>query len=120
TNPRQRRYCDVAKSSARTLLELINDILDFSKIEAGRLELDSTDFDLHESIEGVAQILGERAEKKGLELICGLGRDVPHAVTGDPVRLRQVVMNLLSNAVKFTDKGSVILDASVTELTEVE
>ena len=63
-NAHQKRYCEVAKSSARSLLELINDILDFSKIEAGKLELDSTDFDLHEAIESVVQILGEKAEKK--------------------------------------------------------
>ena len=72
-NPQQARYCEVAKSSARALLELINDILDFSKIEAGKLELDATDFDLHEAIEGVVQMLGDRAEKKKIELVCGVG-----------------------------------------------
>jgi len=117
-NPQQRRYCDVAKSSARSLLELINDILDFSKIEAGKLELDAADFDLHELVENVTQMLGERAEKKQVELICGVGRDVPRHVTGDPMRLRQVVLNLLSNAIKFTDKGEVVFDAALEEETD--
>ncbi len=116
-NPQQRRYCDVAKGSARSLLELINDILDFSKIEAGKLELDTTDFDLHELIEGVTQMLGERAEKKRIELVCGVGRDVPRHVSGDPMRLRQVVLNLLSNAIKFTEKGEVVFDAALEEQT---
>jgi signal transduction histidine kinase/DNA-binding response OmpR family regulator len=117
-NPQQRRYCDVAKSSARSLLELINDILDFSKIEAGKLELDTTDFDLHQVIEGVTQMLGERAEKKRIELICGLGEGVPRIVSGDPVRLRQVIVNLMTNAIKFTDSGEVVLDVVLDAMLE--
>jgi signal transduction histidine kinase/DNA-binding response OmpR family regulator len=107
TNPQQRRYCDLAKVSAHSLLDLINDVLDFSKIEAGKLELESADFDLHEAVEGVAQVLTERAGKKNLELICGIDADAPRFVTGDAVRFRQVLTNLVSNAVKFTDRGEV-------------
>jgi signal transduction histidine kinase/CheY-like chemotaxis protein/HPt (histidine-containing phosphotransfer) domain-containing protein len=117
-NQRQRRYCDIAKSSARSLVELINDILDFSKIEAGKLDLDSTDFDLHEAVEAIPQILGERAQQKGVELLCRVHPAVPRIVGGDPVRLRQVVLNLVSNAVKFTDKGEVIIDARVESETD--
>jgi len=116
-NMQQRRYCDVAKSSARSLLELINDILDFSKIEAGKLELDSTVFDLHELIESVATMFGERAEKKNLELVCGVGGDLPAMASGDPMRLRQVLTNLVSNALKFTDRGEVVINAAVQEQT---
>jgi CheY-like chemotaxis protein/HPt (histidine-containing phosphotransfer) domain-containing protein len=114
----QRRYCDVAKSSAHTLLDLINDILDFSKIEAGKLELDATDYDLHDIVESVVQMLGEHAEKKKLELICDIGADVPRMVNGDPVRLRQVVLNLTTNAIKFTDTGEVIVKARVESQTD--
>jgi signal transduction histidine kinase/DNA-binding response OmpR family regulator/HPt (histidine-containing phosphotransfer) domain-containing protein len=117
-NAQQRRYCDIAKSSARSLVELINDILDFSKIEAGKLELDNTDFNLHEVIEGVPQIMGERAQKKGIELLCRMDAAVPRMAGGDPVRLRQVILNLVSNAVKFTDKGEVVVDASVETQTD--
>jgi signal transduction histidine kinase/CheY-like chemotaxis protein/HPt (histidine-containing phosphotransfer) domain-containing protein len=119
-NVQQRRYCEIAKSSARSLLELINDILDFSKIEAGKLELDSTDFDLHDLLEGVTQMFGERAEKKGIELGCSVGRDVPRAVTGDPVRLRQVILNLVSNAIKFTESGEVVISVAVNEQNETK
>ncbi len=114
-NTQQRRYCDVAKSSARSLLELINDILDFSKIEAGKLEMETAPFDLHEAIESVAGMFGERAEKKKIELICGLSPDVPRMVNGDPVRLRQVLMNLISNALKFTERGEVVIRAALEE-----
>ncbi len=117
-NQQQRRYCDIAKSSARSLVDLINDILDFSKIEAGKLELDNTDFDLHEAVEGVPQIMGERAQKKGIELLCRVDPAVPRIVGGDPVRLRQVVLNLVSNAVKFTERGEVIVDVRVDSETE--
>jgi signal transduction histidine kinase/DNA-binding response OmpR family regulator/HPt (histidine-containing phosphotransfer) domain-containing protein len=116
-NVQQRRYCDVAKTSARALLELINDILDFSKIEAGKLELDSTVFDLHEVIEGVATMFGERASQKKIELVCGVAKEVPPMVNGDPVRVRQVLTNLVSNALKFTEQGEVVISVSVAEET---
>ena len=109
TSPQQRRYCDVAKVSAHSLLELINDTLDFSKIEAGKLELDSTDFNLCEVVENVTQMFGERAQKKGLELYCAIDPRVPSRVRGDPVRLRQVIVNLVNNALKFTERGEVSL-----------
>jgi CheY-like chemotaxis protein/nitrogen-specific signal transduction histidine kinase len=117
-NQQQRRYCDIAKSSARSLVELINDILDFSKIEAGKLELDNTDFNLHEVVESVTQIMGDRAQNKGVELLCRVHPTVPRIVGGDPVRLRQVIMNLASNAVKFTDKGEVVVDARLENQTD--
>jgi signal transduction histidine kinase/DNA-binding response OmpR family regulator/HPt (histidine-containing phosphotransfer) domain-containing protein len=116
-NAQQARYCEIAKGSARSLLELINDILDFSKIEAGKLELDAIDFDLHNVIEGVVQMLGERAEKKRLELLCGVGADVPQIVNGDPMRIRQVILNLMSNAIKFTDCGEVVIAVAVESQT---
>ena len=109
----QRRYCEVAKSSARSLLELINDILDFSKIEAGKFEIDCNDFNLHEVVEGVTQMLGERAQQKNIELLCSVDKDVPAIVAGDSVRLRQVLLNLMSNAVKFTEKGDVLVTATL-------
>jgi signal transduction histidine kinase/CheY-like chemotaxis protein/HPt (histidine-containing phosphotransfer) domain-containing protein len=117
-NAQQRRYCNVAKSSGRALLELINDILDFSKIEAGKLEIDSADFDLHEMIQTTVQMLGEHAEKKHLELVCNLGSHVPQVVNGDPARLRQVIANLISNAVKFTQHGEVVLETALESETE--
>ena len=117
-NVQQRRYCDIAKASARSLLELINDILDFSKIEAGKLDLDATDFNLHDVIEGVTQIVGERAEKKKLELACGVAAEVPRIVSGDAMRLRQVIVNLVSNAIKFTERGEVVIHAVLEDQTE--
>ena len=105
--PTQHEYLDMVRSSAETLLELLNDILDFSKIEAGRLELEHIDFDLRDLLGDTMQALGVRAHGRGLELALQIRPDVPDALTGDPHRLRQVVVNLVGNALKFTEEGEV-------------
>ena len=105
----QREYLEMAKASAESLLALLNDILDFSKIEAGKLELEEIDFDLRSAMETAADILAVRAREKGLELTCHIKPEVPTALVGDPVRLRQVLVNLAGNAIKFTEEGEVII-----------
>jgi PAS domain S-box-containing protein len=108
----QREYLLALQESSEALLSLINDVLDFSKIEAGKLDLDSSIFDLHESLGDTTKWLAMRAHGKGLELACHIRPEVPVAVVGDQARLRQVVVNLLGNAIKFTDHGEVILDVA--------
>jgi signal transduction histidine kinase/DNA-binding response OmpR family regulator len=110
-NDQQRDYLKVVEQSGEALLDLINDILDFSKIEAGKIFLDPTAFNLHEIIGDIMKSLAVRAHEKGLELACHIESDVPAAVAGDRVRLRQVLVNLVGNAIKFTDRGEVIVDA---------
>jgi PAS domain S-box-containing protein len=107
--PEQRDYLGSVKFSADALLILINDILDFSKIEAGKLELDTTEFNLRDSLEPTFRALTLRANEKHLELICRIDPNVPDSLTGDPGRLRQVLINLVGNAVKFTEQGEVTL-----------
>ena len=104
---RQRRYAVTIHESGTALLKIINDILDFSKIEAGKLELDRSPFCLREMIEEAVDVLWERAQSKNLELVCDVPPEMPTAVLGDALRLRQIVINLISNAVKFTDTGSI-------------
>ena len=105
----QRNYLKMVKMSADSLLNLLNDILDFSKIEARKLELEEIDFDLRTSLENAADMVAARAHAKGLELICHIKPDVPTALTGDPGRIRQIIVNLAGNAVKFTEKGHVVI-----------
>jgi signal transduction histidine kinase/HAMP domain-containing protein len=109
----QRGLADVVRSSGESLLTIINDILDFSKIEAGKMELEEAPFDLRECLESTLDVMALRAHEKGLDLVCDIAPDVPAAIAGDVTRLRQITLNLLSNAVKFTDRGEIVLAATL-------
>ncbi len=105
----------MAKTSADSLLALLNDILDFSKIEAGKLDLETIDFSLRDSMENVLRVLSVQAHQKKLELSCHVLPDTPDRLRGDPTRLRQILMNLVGNAVKFTAKGEVAVRVECEE-----
>ena len=105
----QRESLHLVRSSADTLLAVINDILDFSKIEAGRLDIECVPFELRSTLGTALKTLATRASDKALELACDIGEDVPEVLTGDPTRLRQVVLNLVGNSVKFTNSGEVVV-----------
>ncbi|MDI1282350.1 EAL domain-containing protein [Brevundimonas sp.] len=105
---RQKRYADVIAKSGQSLLSIINDILDFSKVEAGKLEMEAVPVDLTEVAEDVASLFMERAVSKGLDLAVFVDPRTP-VVSGDPVRLRQVLGNLANNAIKFTETGGVLI-----------
>ena len=108
-NVEQRRYLDTMINNGNALLELINSILDLAKVESGRLSLEALDFDLRELVEKVADTLAVRADEKGVELGVRIDHDVPTALVGDPLRLRQVLTNLVGNAIKFTQRGAVVI-----------
>jgi signal transduction histidine kinase/CheY-like chemotaxis protein len=110
--PVQREYAETIRSSADTLLTVINDVLDFSKIEAGKLTLEQLDFDLRETIESTLDMLAERAQAKGTELLMALPPEVPRFLHGDSGRLRQVLVNLVGNAIKFTEGGEVVVSVA--------
>jgi len=112
-NPEQRAYAETVRSSAEGLMQLINDILDFSKVEAGRLQLEELDFDLEEVFEGTLEMLAIRAHERGLDLDGQIMPGTPCRLTGDPSRLRQVLVNLIGNAIKFTKTGEVMVHAGV-------
>jgi PAS domain S-box-containing protein len=114
----QREYLETVQTSADNLLAIINNILDFSKIEAGKLELETVDFDLRRQMESVAAMLAVKAQEAGLELTCRIPPEVPTALTGDPVRLRQILVNLVGNAIKFSPQGEVGLGVHIVEETD--
>jgi two-component system sensor histidine kinase/response regulator len=113
--PEQTDYLQTSLHSAEALLFLLNDILDFSKIEAGRLELDSINFSLRNTIEDVAYTLARRAQDKGLEMACLVDPDLTSDLRGDPGRLRQILVNLVGNAIKFTHQGEIVIRAEPGE-----
>jgi len=106
-SPKQRDYLNKIDRAARSLLGILNDILDFSKVEAGMLTVEAVDFDLDLVMDDLAGLLAVKAHEKGLELLLDVAGDVPRRLTGDPLRLGQVLVNLAGNAVKFTQAGEV-------------
>ncbi|HUS05320.1 MAG TPA: response regulator [Bryobacteraceae bacterium] len=109
----QQEYLRTVRTSADSLLSILNDILDFSKIEAGKMALDPIDFHLRETISEIMKIKAVRSRRKGIELLWRCSPDVPHAVIGDPLRLRQILINLIGNAIKFTEQGEVLFNIQV-------
>lgn len=107
----QKQFAKIVRESAESLLTIINDILDFSKIEAGKVELENIEFEVHSILESCAELLSSTARRKGLELVTEIDPQIPKTLSGDPVRLRQILLNLTSNAIKFTERGEVTLRA---------
>jgi signal transduction histidine kinase/CheY-like chemotaxis protein/ligand-binding sensor domain-containing protein len=116
----QREFLGMVKSSADSLLSLLNDILDFSKIEAGKLEFETIDFLLRDTLDDTIKVLGLRAQQKGVELACHILPEVPDGLQGDPTRIRQIVVNLVGNAIKFTAEGEVVVQVEVEKESEDE
>jgi two-component system, sensor histidine kinase and response regulator len=108
-SPRQRQFAEIIRTSGQILLGIVNDILDLAKIEAGRFELDDGEVRLREVVDEVAALMAVRAAEKSLDVTCIVAPDVPAAVHGDPLRLKQILNNLVGNAVKFTDAGEVAI-----------
>jgi len=114
-SPRQRDYIAKVHRAAENLLRILNDILDFSKIEAGKLSLENTVFELNEVLAAFSDLLGMKAEDKGLEYLLDAPADLPTHLMGDPLRLSQVLLNLGNNAVKFTKRGELVLGIQTVE-----
>lgn len=109
----QQDYVDTIRISGETLLSIINDILDFSKIESGKMELEQEPFDIKKVIEETYDLMSVKAYEKGLDLLYYINPGVPSEIVGDVTRFRQVLVNLVSNGLKFTERGEVLITASV-------
>ncbi len=116
----QRDLLETARKSADSLLHLLNEVLDFSKIEARKLELEQVRFEVRKLIRETVKVLAPQAAQKGLILTHEIAARVPDEVTGDPARLRQVLINLLANAIKFTESGSVDVRTGVEDIAADE
>ena len=107
----QKKLAKTVMESGKSLLAIINEILDYSKLESGKLELEDSDFDILQVIDGVRSLIGHRV-KLGVKLLIDIDPGLPQWLRADHGRLRQVLFNLVGNAMKFTDKGSVSISAS--------
>jgi signal transduction histidine kinase/CBS domain-containing protein/DNA-binding response OmpR family regulator len=108
-DPTQQRQLDKVANAGHHLLAIINSILDIAKIESGKLTLEHRDFVLDELLDGVVNLVQERAREKALELRLERDPSVPASLHGDALRLKQVLLNLAGNAVKFTEHGQVAI-----------
>ncbi len=109
---KQRSFAETAHESGKALLTIVNDILDFSRIEAGRLRLEAMNFDVVQTVESIAELLGARAYSKHIEIATFIHPDIPRWLRADEGRLRQILLNLAGNAIKFTHSGGVAIEVS--------
>jgi two-component system, sensor histidine kinase and response regulator len=112
---KQYDYLKKVDSSAKSLLGIINDILDFSKIEAGKLDMESVDFQLEDTLDNISTLAGIKTQQKELELLFKTDPSVPTTLVGDPLRLGQILINLSNNAVKFTDVGEIVISTELVK-----
>ncbi len=111
-------YAQNLKHAATSLLEIINDILDFSKIEAGKMEIIPVEYQLSSLLNDLINMTKKRAENKGLKLNIETNKNIPSALFGDEIRIKQIITNLLTNAIKYTEKGSVTLTVNYIPIDE--
>ncbi len=110
---RQLDYANKAEGAAQSLLGLLNDILDFSKIDAGKMALEVRPFRLDQLLHDLSVIVSANVSRKPVEVLFDIDPATPQTLTGDVLRLHQVLLNLCSNAVKFTAQGEVVAKISV-------
>lgn len=115
---RQRDHIQKIQYSSQHLLRIINDVLDFSKIEAGKLMIENIDFEFDKVLDNLANLISEKTNEKGLELIFDVAPNVPQYLNGDSLRLGQILINYGNNAVKFTEQGEIVIAATVLEETK--
>ena len=111
----QREFTETIRTSGDSLLSIINDILDYSKIEAGKVDLENIDFNLRVAMDEVTDLAAIKVHEKGLEYVAMVHPEVPSLLCGDTGRLRQILINLVGNAIKFTEKGEVVVKATLED-----
>ncbi|MGZ3938274.1 MAG: ATP-binding protein [Flavisolibacter sp.] len=119
-NPMQREYIQNIHSAGENLLMLVNDILDLSKIQAGMMHIEETRFSLRSMVSSVGAMFIEKIREKDIRFNVHIDKDVPDILTGDAVRLTQVLVNLISNAVKFTEQGEISVYVQLRSSTETD
>jgi PAS domain S-box-containing protein len=113
TDPQQIDWLNKSQGAAKHLLSVINDILDISKIESDRLTLEEQDFSLAEALGDAMHMQDAPAQAKGLSLSWHIDPALPDQLCGDAMRLRQILINFTGNAIKFSERGQIIVRASV-------
>jgi CheY-like chemotaxis protein len=105
----EREPVEVFRSAVTSLLNRANEILELSNLESGRFELEHIDFDLRSIVDRALRAIGAKAQAKRLTLKSKLSPGLPGTITGDPIRLRQILANLLDKAVTLGQKGEIAI-----------
>lgn len=113
-----RDYLTNIQNSGNALLTLINDLLDISKIESGKMELVEEDYDFMTMLSDLGMIILNRIGSKPVELLYDIDPDIPARLSGDALRIRQIIINLMNNATKFTEEGYVRLTVRVNQIQQ--
>lgn len=111
----QKEYARILNLSSQSLLELVNNLLDLSKLEANKVSLEERPFNLRDLLKVLIHSFQIKSAEKNIEIKTNFSDDLPDFLSGDPIKLNQVLTNLLGNAVKFTRKGYVKLEIKVLE-----
>lgn len=111
----QRSYIDSVRQSSEILLGVINDILEISTLQNGKMSFESKDFDLHELMFNLVNVMQYKKDEKPLEFQLNIDPSVSVTLKGDKLRLNQILFNIVGNAVKFTDEGMVKIDVQLAE-----
>ena len=110
----QEKYVKILRDTSAMLLKIINNILDFSKVESGQINIENSEFILRELSYSICSGFEVSAADSGLKSVCHVDDDVPDALIGDGIKLRQILSNLMDNAIKFTGEGGeVFFNASI-------
>lgn len=109
----QNEYIDIINESASNLLVIINDILDVTKMQVGKIALEEVNYSLQDNVRTLIKIFSFKTAAKGIALNCEIAPAVPQLLSGDPVRLNQILTNLINNAIKFTENGEVKLSVDI-------
>jgi len=104
---------EIIHQSGQQLNITMNNVLDYYKLKNGLLHLDHLKFDLIDVLQEIYTLFSQKAENKGLALVFEIPQNTPRLLTGDELRLKQILFNLFENALKFTEKGTIKLEVEL-------
>ena len=113
-----KNVADAVLDASKGLYSVLNELLDFTKVEAGKVSLECRQFNLRSAIIDVIRLINPERMKKGLTLRSIVDPDIPETISGDELRVKQVLLNLASNAVKFSEQGSIYISANLLETSD--
>ena len=111
----QRSFIDSVRQSSEILLGVINDILEISTLQNGKMSFEAKNFDLHEVMFNLVNVMQYKKDEKQLEFQLSIDPSVPVILNGDKLRLNQVLFNIVGNSVKFTDEGVVKINVQAVD-----